>query len=378
MQTMQTTLLVHALTTSAMNDTSVARKCSTLVHTQLVAAMKAEAGPGPVADDVMKASIHFISKLAARNLARWWWLDQQSRRYASTAQGAMLAMLGAEGAHEHTSYLQVLREIMTSIMNYSTTVDDCKELSKWVIQPGFIPVLEMLTRGEHGPQRLPEIIESASTCSLAILSTIHAMVASAAAAQPATQFMAILGNCVNLAGTLRKQVGRAGQAPFPQWDDHQYALASDVHATLCETTNALLEMHRAGSDRGEAHKQHLALIERIAFILHLSIQGLLALLLRVRGPCPEFHRTVRAYDMFNISAMDLPAVKARLGLALHGRVLPGCCNYACSNLSGFSEAGVKTLLCSGCRRSRYCSVKCQKEDFDAWHGSVCGRGSLLA
>lgn len=50
----------------------------------------------------------------------------------------------------------------------------------------------------------------------------------------------------------------------------------------------------------------------------------------------------------------------------HGRLVPGCCYLGCTNLSGVSEAGLKTQLCSGCGRTRYCSVECQKA---AWlHG----------
>lgn len=56
----------------------------------------------------------------------------------------------------------------------------------------------------------------------------------------------------------------------------------------------------------------------------------------------------------------------------HGRLTPGCCYLGCTSLSGVSEAALKTQLCSGCRRARYCSVGCQK---GAWkegrHSVVC-------
>lgn len=57
-------------------------------------------------------------------------------------------------------------------------------------------------------------------------------------------------------------------------------------------------------------------------------------------------------------------------LHFHGRLVPGCCNMGCVNMSGLTEAALKTLLCSGCRRARYCSVECQRA---AWqcHRSVC-------
>lgn len=57
---------------------------------------------------------------------------------------------------------------------------------------------------------------------------------------------------------------------------------------------------------------------------------------------------------------------------LRGRVLPGCSHWACTNLAGFSEAALPTQLCSGCRRARYCSLKCQKEAWvDGGHREVC-------
>lgn len=59
----------------------------------------------------------------------------------------------------------------------------------------------------------------------------------------------------------------------------------------------------------------------------------------------------------------------------HGRLLPGCSYLGCTNTSGTSEASLDMLLCSGCRRMRYCSVGCQQA---AWvrggHSCVCGSG----
>lgn len=61
--------------------------------------------------------------------------------------------------------------------------------------------------------------------------------------------------------------------------------------------------------------------------------------------------------------------------SFHGRLLPGCCNHRCVNLGGISEAALPTQLCGGCRRSRYCSVACQREAWVAGgHGLVCGKG----
>lgn len=58
----------------------------------------------------------------------------------------------------------------------------------------------------------------------------------------------------------------------------------------------------------------------------------------------------------------------------HGRFLPGCGYLGCTNVKGASEESLDTLLCSGCRRVRYCSVGCQKA---AWgkgmHAHACGK-----
>lgn len=57
----------------------------------------------------------------------------------------------------------------------------------------------------------------------------------------------------------------------------------------------------------------------------------------------------------------------------HWRLLPSCSYLGCTNMSGISEGTLASRLCSGCRRTRYCSTECQTA---AWsiggHGSVCG------
>lgn len=56
----------------------------------------------------------------------------------------------------------------------------------------------------------------------------------------------------------------------------------------------------------------------------------------------------------------------------HGRLFSGCCYLGCTNLDGFSESALKTQLCSGCRRTRYCSVECQRAAWVAGaHSKVC-------
>lgn len=54
------------------------------------------------------------------------------------------------------------------------------------------------------------------------------------------------------------------------------------------------------------------------------------------------------------------------------QLLPGCCYLGCTNLGGVSEAALKTQLCSGCRRARYCSGECQRAAWlEGGHRMVC-------
>lgn len=47
-----------------------------------------------------------------------------------------------------------------------------------------------------------------------------------------------------------------------------------------------------------------------------------------------------------------------------------CHNSTCMNLEGISESAMMTILCRrGCRRARYCSLRCQNEDLEAHKGS---------
>lgn len=79
-------------------------------------------------------------------------------------------------------------------------------------------------------------------------------------------------------------------------------------------------------------------------------------------PASTFRREAAAWDAYALQHF-------------HGRLLPGCSYLRCTNLAGASEASLRTLLCNGCKRMRYCSVKCQKA---AWvegrHHVVCGKG----
>lgn len=58
-----------------------------------------------------------------------------------------------------------------------------------------------------------------------------------------------------------------------------------------------------------------------------------------------------------------------------GPLLTGCCSLRCNNLTEASEALLPTLLCSGCRRARYCSVRCQRQAWQDGHKRLCKAAS---
>lgn len=94
------------------------------------------------------------------------------------------------------------------------------------------------------------------------------------------------------------------------------------------------------------HSQHLKLV----------LTSLLGVSKHLSQSCSGQHRTWEHY------------AKAHF----HGRLLPGCCHFGCTNLSGVGEAGLTTLLCSACRRARYCSVECQRAAWlEGGHSAVC-------
>lgn len=82
---------------------------------------------------------------------------------------------------------------------------------------------------------------------------------------------------------------------------------------------------------------------------------------------------LRLRSELSIARMEARVWHSHTLHAFHGRLLPGCANPSCKNICGVSEASLPTLLCSGCRRVRYCSVKCQRI---AWtegvHNELCG------
>lgn len=57
------------------------------------------------------------------------------------------------------------------------------------------------------------------------------------------------------------------------------------------------------------------------------------------------------------------------------RLTRGCGCLVCSNMAGPLDSQLETRLCDGCRRSRYCSTECQRQDWVAGgHRGVCGKG----
>lgn len=69
-----------------------------------------------------------------------------------------------------------------------------------------------------------------------------------------------------------------------------------------------------------------------------------------------------------------PCVHGFLWRAAFPHTLPerGCGSWTCTNTYGHSEQCMRTLLCGGCRRVRYCSGVCQRASWRHGHGFECG------
>lgn len=60
----------------------------------------------------------------------------------------------------------------------------------------------------------------------------------------------------------------------------------------------------------------------------------------------------------------------------HGiRLMRGCGNLVCKNMTGPLDSLLATALCAGCRHARYCGTGCQFEDWaQGGHRKACGKG----
>lgn len=117
--------------------------------------------------------------------------------------------------------------------------------------------------------------------------------------------------------------------------------------------------------RSPHNVEHAKRLSDVA-LQHVGLQeGVLENIMLHTQPCTS--REKSHHDRTVAVAWEQHAVRH-----LHGRLLPGCCSFMCTQLSGVSESSLHTQLCSGCRKARYCSIKCQREAWCAGgHALVC-------
>lgn len=178
--------------------------------------------------------------------------------------------------------------------------------------------------------------------------------------------------------------------------------ANSDSSTHNEPDNTARSCHEKASTTSRDAIQHRSHLQQLQVVLLLSlvqmwmwVQGSEVMRKKLQRHRPGWFDTLMQHGQ-HVDDPDLTTVISLLGPGqspspssrqavcmaferyslshLQGRLLPGCCHPGCTNLSGGSEVAIKTLLCSGCRRSRYCSLGCQKV---AWlaggHSSVCGK-----
>ena len=85
--------------------------------------------------------------------------------------------------------------------------------------------------------------------------------------------------------------------------------------------------------------------------------------------CHDFHTLTVA--LFDVHTRDhiTPKYKAKLAL-LSSYYDPHCCSN-CEKSSAECSPGEKLRLCCGCAVARYCSARCQAEDWGRRHGEDC-------
>lgn len=335
-------------------------------------------------------------------------------RLLTTKQHYFAAVLTLTGQHEGSGSIEHGQE--------STLFQDSPyslKLSRWRLMPGCMSVTEAQLRGEHKSTKMTVSLPLV----LQVLSQIRTI-----------RVQALLGSdmlliCISLAGTVRKTLacfrdsevsGDLAQTYTPYTNsslmlalsgDHTWTAEGDgTHAaggcatkgnssqhrhaylhTVEHTTSATIALlqHRLSSilflnfvqERNrDAYTlsqsgspvpplnpdNEVCLKEAASQQLGLLEEGLANILLPSRHEWEGAAQKL-AHDKKVAMAWERHALQH-----FNGRLLPGCCHLGCSNLCGASEAALLTQLCSGCRRVRYCSVKCQRE---AWlvggHKLVC-------
>lgn len=147
----------------------------------------------------------------------------------------------------------------------------------------------------------------------------------------------------------------------------------------------------ASADAPNFHKLQTILLVLFALLYQSHLKSATAPSLPLETPSQWFHESADAVACLDQGLRDfaqalLLSAQAEAGgqervlliaeqyAALHfnGRLAPGCSHLGCTNLCGVSETALCTLLCSGCRRARYCSQECQKASWvKGGHSAVC-------
>lgn len=367
---------IRSLTACAILDSHMSEICSTHICNTFVYSMTSNM----MDEATMTCCLIFINTLVKR------WLVRSCKKWQvvdHSMHAATLASITSDGQFAHTDALRVLRQNVEVMLHFDMySVDDfvSDNLSTWMAKPGFLVVVEMLHRGAHGPSGCDEIITGVWTTSIALLIAIQVIVRPLSVNPIAfTPFMTILPGCVSLVGTLRKLIIKIRNSDHTQWEIDGRLKLGHACKLLCQLAGDLTKMHAAKLNAriraGLTDHTDIFVFLHLAALTHVSIKCLMRTLISVHGPlCTDYIAIERKYDEHGLRALDKPEFMVDVGNRLDGRLLPSCCNPSCVLLTGISDVAMPTKLCSGCRRVRYCSQKCQKIDFDAWHGAACGKG----
>lgn len=289
---------------------------------------------------------------------------------------------------------------------------DYAKVNAWCHMPGWATVTEALTRGEHPANNHEQAFNIASRSYVCLTYSIRGPAA--------------LHGKISLAGTARKLLWPFMQRKCNQRAANRGHLAemAKMMATLVTGLEALHLVSNSTKDadqtadrssksgaanQGVAHDPALSgsLLKQLKAILLITLVQATLWRIEVEGLVgstqswtPEWLVSVLGLVEKRLDTDLRDAARSLLGGSLlrasqqtaldvgttwercavfdfRGRLLPGCCNLGCGNLTGVSEATLETLLCAGCRGARYCSVACQRAAWrDGGHSIVCGKFKL--
>lgn len=255
--------------------------------------------------------------------------------------------------------------------------DKDEELLTILSTPGYLLCIEALIRGcASSPETCSSTNSNGMTrCLMGAASAILLIVR-----DPRNRGSHSTIALYSLVITLRKVLLMiASVATNDTWADQDFGTLTDIlirclsHPAQWCDADTLSSVSAASTPEQQAATRRLRMSVRIQVVLGICVLPLC----RWRAtPATLVSSSQYAVPDCDLDRLLWPGVVE--GYARRFRsfwLLPNCGNIMCTTMKGLCDSHLPTQLCSGCRRVRYCSVACQRDDWIAGgHGRVCGAG----